>query len=143
MQLLSGKFYPHRINGKGFKAGTYKCMDLVYGNKEKNIYYGILIRTIQDMATLKFFTGPCVSVREILSNYDVTEFKDFVANHNIDDEFKLVPTNSLSPERIFVGPRVGLSDKFPDYRMKPYRFAIHLNQIKKQKVFQALDLMSE
>ena len=34
-----------------FKAGTYKGMDLTFGNREKAVYGGILIRAIMNVET--------------------------------------------------------------------------------------------
>lgn len=136
LQLEFDQFYPHRFRGKGYKAGTYKCMDIVRGDKEKDIYFGILIRSIQNIETKEFFTGPCVSVNELLKNYNCTEFKDFFSKHSIDEfQFKEM---KHPIEDIYVGPRVGLGDKYPDYKMRNYRYAIMIKQIKKQKKFSKL-----
>ena len=54
VQLTSGKWYMHRTNNSNpmsFKAGTYKCMDLSFGNESKKIYGGILIRSIMDLSS--------------------------------------------------------------------------------------------
>ena len=43
LQLENGKFYAHRFKNKTFKSGTYKCMDIAYGDADTKTYFGILI----------------------------------------------------------------------------------------------------
>jgi hypothetical protein len=139
MQMEFGKFYPHRFKNGTFKSGTYKCMDIAYGDKKNKIYFGILFRSIQNIETKEFFCGPCVSVNELLKLYDCNEFKDFVGTYDIDKEFVLEKAK-LPKEDIYIGPRVGLGDKYPDFKMKNYRYAITIKNIKKQKIFEKLTL---
>jgi hypothetical protein len=139
LQLENGKFYPHRINGKGFKAGTYKCMDITYGDRVRGIYFGVLIRSIRDLATGEFFTGPCVSVNEILRNFEATEWKELDGDViSFVNEHFLLKDMAFPPSSIFTGPRVGLSDKYPDFKDREYRYAIDVREIKKQKIFKQL-----
>jgi hypothetical protein len=143
LQLEYNKFYPHRFKNKTYKAGTYKCMDIVYGDKNTKTFFGILIRSIKDIDADKdceqiFFTGPCISVNEILKQYNMTEFSDFMKKYDINKEFKIIDYN-LEHEDIFIGPRVGLGDKYSDYKEKKYRYATHIKQIKKQKIFEKLE----
>jgi hypothetical protein len=139
LQLEYGYFYPHRINGKGFKGGTFKCMDITYGSRERNVHFGILIRSVRNIETGEFFTGPCICVNEFLKNFGATEWKELG-----DDVIKFVNTQfslkevSIQPLTIFTGPRVGLSDKYPDFKDKEYRYAIDVRDIKKQKIFKQL-----
>ncbi len=136
MQLEFNKFYPHRFKNGTYKSGTYKCMDIAYGNKETNTYFGILIRSIKNIDTNEFFTGPCISVNQILSLYGCSEFSDFLKKNSV-DEFKLEKCD-LPYENIFIGPRVGLGDKYPEFKDKKYRYATHIKSIKKQKIFEPL-----
>jgi len=138
MQLENGKFYAHKFGSGTYKVGTYKCMDIVYGNKKKNIYFGILIRSIEDIETGEFYCGPCVSVNKLLGFYEVKEFKDFFEDYDIDEEFTLEEVDDLKHEDIYIGPRVGLGDKYPEFKNKEYRYAIKINKIKKQKIFRLL-----
>lgn len=57
-----------------FKCGTYKGMDITFGNK--NIYGGILIRSIMDLNDGKYIEGPCNSVSKLLEIRGVKEFKE-------------------------------------------------------------------
>jgi hypothetical protein len=135
-QMENNQFYPHQYKSGGYKAGTYKCMDICFGNKETNTYFGVLIRTIENLVTHEFFTGPCICMREVLSNFGCSEFKEFFEHHSI-DEIKLID-QPLVNETIYIGPRVGLSDKYPVYQDKYYRYATNIKQIKKQKKFYIL-----
>lgn len=137
LQMEHNKFYPHRFGNKTYKSGTYKCMDIAFGDKKTQTYFGILIRSIENIDTNEFYTGPCISVNEILSNYDMKEFKEFMEKYDIDKEF-LLETQKLDHQDIFIGPRVGLGDKYPEYKEKKYRYAIKIKKIKKQKIFEQL-----
>lgn len=137
MQMEFGEFYPHRFKNGTYKAGTYKCLDIAYGDKETKTYYGILIRSIQRIDTKEFFTGPCVCVRELLSKYDMNEFAEFIEKYDINKEFKL-KKKEMTKEKIYIGPRVGLGDKYPDYKEKNYRYATNIKLIKKQKIFEEM-----
>ena len=59
-----------------FKCGTYKGMDLTFGCKQKNIFGGILIRSIMDLKDGKYIEGPCNSVSKLLEHREAKEFKD-------------------------------------------------------------------
>jgi len=137
LQLEFNQFYPHRFKTGTYKSGTYKCMDIAFGDKITNTYFGILIRSIQNIETKEFFTGPCICVNEILSNFGCKEWKQFFEKYSL-NELKLINRDDLINEEIYIGPRVGLGDKYPDYKLKNYRFAIYINKIKKQKQFEKL-----
>jgi hypothetical protein len=136
-QLEFNKFYPHKFKNGTYKAGTYKCMDICYGDKKTSTYFGILIRSIKDLANGQFFTGPCLCVNELLSHYSCKEFSDFDKKYSIDKEFT-IEDQKLEKEKIYIGPRVGLGEKYPDYKLKKYRYATHIKLIKKQKIFEEL-----
>ena len=57
-----------------FKCGTYKGMDITFGNK--NIFGGILIRSIMDLNDGSYIEGPCNSVSKLLQIRGVKEFKE-------------------------------------------------------------------
>lgn len=130
-QLLNCEFYPHQFKNGAYKGGTYKCMDICFGDSQTNTYFGILIRPIKNNKTKDFFTGPCLCVNELLSNFDCKDFNEFFKNHTL-DEIALIEHN-LSHKKIYNGPRVGLSDKYPEFKLRKYRYATHIKQIKKQK----------
>lgn len=130
-QLENNTFYPHRFKSGTYKCGTYKCMDIVYGDKKTKTYFGILIRSIKDLDTNDFYTGPCITVNELLRNFNCTEFSEFFKTNKI-DEFKLTE-EKLDNEQIYCGKRVGLGDKYPEFKEAAYRYLTHIKQIKKQK----------
>ena len=139
LQMEFDKFYLHRFRNGTFKSGTYKCMDITYGDVKTKTYFGILIRSIQNIDTNEFFCGPCISVNELLKLYNCKEFGEFVKNWDINEEFKLHEA-VLPKEDIYVGPRVGLGDKYPEFKLKNYRYAILIKNIKKQKIFEKLKI---
>lgn len=137
-QLIMHAFYFHRFKNGTYKAGNYKGLDLSFGDAETNSFFGILIRAIQDIKTSTITEGPCNCVNKILAAYDCASIMEFTGGENLNifenkHNFKLVPTNSLKKEVIAAGPRIGLSDKYPDYQKRSYRFVIYKNRIKKQK----------
>ena len=50
-----------------------------------------------------------------------------------DPNFVIEDNNDLIKEVVAEGPRIGLSDKYPDYLNRNYRFVIFKNKIKKKK----------
>jgi len=153
MQTTSTKWYFHK-KGSNYKGGTYKGMDITFGEEEKGKFGGILIRSLESLpipTKPKILDGPCVCVDYILKengsesianfvedfggDLDVTTTKRLYLKYaSTDDEKKL-----LGPHReVCSGPRVGLSLKKGDsaqYRfvMKNYRFLSQPRLIKKGK----------
>lgn len=138
-QRMKGKFYFHKYKTGTYKSGTYKGLDLTLSPNNLD-YFGVLIRSIQDQETLKIVEGPCCSVNCLLSQfgYDRVEqlLKDKIVPLDIYDttsQFHLIDVNHLTKERIYKGPRIGLSDKYPLFKDLPYRYAIQVAQIKKKR----------
>ncbi len=109
MQRLSGQWYFHRMNGKGYKVGTYKGLDLSFG-KGLVAVGGILIRAITSVGAVngkhlppnEFIEGPCNTVTRILehnapaASQPIKEVKDFVVLDNFS-------TNAFTPgSRLFL-----------------------------------------
>lgn len=142
-QLEYEKFYFHKFHNGTYKSGTFKGLDITIGNANTNTYFGILIRSIQHIKSGEFIEGSCKCVNKILEQYNGVKtvkelFNIFFPNiSQIDiynDMLKLeYKPNELEKQNIYSGPRVGLSDKFPEYKNKPYRFAIMKCNIKKMK----------
>jgi hypothetical protein len=138
-QTKKNTFYFHKFKNGTYKAGTFKGMDIILGNREENIHFGILIRTIQslDTETKLIVCGPCNVVNLILSLYkchtigEFTEYKSLNIYKN-SKQFKLAKYKH-DKEKLYAGPRVGLSDKYPDYKNKNYRFVIRKSLVKKMK----------
>jgi hypothetical protein len=138
-QLEYGKFYFHKYKNGTYKAGTYKGMDITLGDSsdEKNTYCGILIRSIYDIKNKVFIEGPCRSVNKILEEYECDSVKDFTKNKLLNvlenkREF-VIEDAKLKSETIYYGIRIGLSDKYPEFRNQSYRYLIMKDKIKKQK----------
>ena len=77
-QLKWQKFYFHQFKNGSYKSGTYKGMDMTFGVLEREIYFGVLIRSIMDMETGEFIEGPCRSVNKILEIYQSHDVKEFL-----------------------------------------------------------------
>lgn len=132
LQKQFGELYFHQFGNGSYKSGTYKCMDITLGDGVT--YYGVLIRSVQNIGTGEFTDGPCRSVNkllEILGGYP--DIKTFMADH-AKDMYSLIKLEreALAPLQMFYGPRIGLSDKYPDYRDRMYRFATNIQNIKKK-----------
>ncbi len=137
-QLLKNKFYFHRFGNGTYKAGTFKGMDITFGDTDTDTYFGILIRAILDTETDKLIEGPCNVVNHILSKYDCDSIMALTKNSALSIQknkldFVLRRTAQFVPEPLYVGPRIGLSEKYEVFQTQPYRYVIFRNRIKKQK----------
>lgn len=138
-QKSYGKFYFHKYWNGTFKSGTWKGLDIVLGNDNK--YFGILIRSIMDLDTNEFIEGPCKSVNKILEQFNCTDVAQLFNNEfaGIDqismtnEKINLAKDNTLTKLDMFKGPRIGLSDKYPDYQNLLYRYATNITKIKKNR----------
>lgn len=137
-QLLLNKFYFHKFKNGTYKSGTFKGLDLTFGDNESKTYFGILIRAVLNTQTDQLIEGPCNVVNHVLSQYgfgsvvELTERSVLSLHANIPN-FILVRTDELDTEPMFIGPRIGLSEKYPEYQHKCYRYVIYRNRTKKQK----------
>lgn len=139
-QKTFGKFYFHKYKNNSYKSGTYKGMDLTFGNEK--CYFGVLIRSLLDIDTNEFIEGPCRCVNKLLEIMNCKtvsdlKIKDLISFDDPNISFTFV--NNFKKEKVFKGPRVGLSDKYPEYKLKKYRFVTHLLKIKKQKIFEPVE----
>jgi hypothetical protein len=137
-QLLQHTFYFHKFKTGTYKSGTFKGLDLTFGDSENNAYFGILIRSIQSIKTGNITEGPCNVVNKILDDYKLKNITDLTKGKNLNIfqnkmDFILVPSDNLSKKNIFYGPRIGLSNKHPEYQNKNYRFVADKCNIKKKK----------
>ena len=135
-QLNWGKWYFHRFNNGTYKNGNYKGMDISIGDG-KNSRGGILIRSIYDPVDDIFIEGPCKTVNHILSKYKFDKLSEFIGNDMLDvleNKYELVLRDCdgrENQEKIYHGPRIGLSAKYPEFRYLKYRYVI--GPIKKEK----------
>jgi len=169
MQVSCGKWYFHK-SGNTYKSGTYKGMDITFGNTANNKFGGILIRSFEELSStppldgkIKIMEGPCVCVDYILNENECDGIIKFVADFCKESQLDVTKTKKLylkfatteaekkllEPHRpIFPGPRVGLSLKKNDpaqYRfvMKNYRFLTQPKLIKKGKAHIIAGLIGE
>jgi 3-methyladenine DNA glycosylase Mpg len=137
-QINSGLWYFHKQNGKSYKGGSFKGLDISCGNDESS-YGGILIRSISKDD--EFIEGPCKVVDKILEICNVSSISELVPK--LKEVFEISPLylsqkkteRKKEEQRIYTSPRVGLSlkkNKNLLYIMKPYRFTNSLS-IKKYK----------
>jgi hypothetical protein len=124
-QKTSQKWYFHKYKTGVYKSGTYKGMDLTFGNE--TTFGGILIRAIQNAVNGQYIIGPCNVVNHILSQLEMSSVDELVSNMKVEEAFSdknpfYLKTKRENNFRIFRGPRVGLSTKYPEYMFKNYRF---------------------
>jgi len=136
-QKKYSKWYFHRYHGGGYKSGTYKGVDLTLGNNVT--YFGILIRSIYDTDTDTMIEGPCRTVNKILELNGCTDVKEYMTDKSdplsarSKKNFHLKRKTYLDIEPVHTGPRIGLSDKYPEWKDVNYRFLIKKEYIKKGK----------
>ena len=137
-QLKNQKFYFHKFKNGTYKMGTYKGLDLTFGNEDSGIYCGILIRTIMNIETGEIISGPCKCVNKILEIFDVNGVSQLVEilGENIDiyetPDFHICDYDLIVRD-IYIGERIGLSDKYPEFRHAKYRWATDVKNIKQRK----------
>lgn len=142
-------WYFHRQNDKGFKNGTYKGLDITYGNE--NVFCGILIRSI--MVGCELIEGPCKVVDWILTSMGYDSIQNLVNDFPEKDWFpingkkahpmlRIQTCHHIRDPDIYAVPRFGLTLKKLDnieirfeYICKPYRFisTLGLSDTKKGK----------
>lgn len=154
LQMTKWNWYFHK-RGKSFKEGTYKGLDITmgeFGDEETGdlgCYFGVLIRSLYDIKEKRFIEGPCNSVMAILKEYNCEKVKDFIGytcpdrinadgNHEILNCFEnhrnlILKRVKMRQRKIYTGPRIGLSNKYPEFRDLPYRFTCFREFIKKKK----------
>jgi hypothetical protein len=138
LQLTFGQIYFHRFKNGSYKGGTFRGADFTFGRSD--VYLSILIRTLQT-PTREIITGPCNVVNyllKFLGHDTIASLVSVIGSLSIlkpNHVLYLQPLSECTSERIYSGPRVGLSDKYPTFKILPYRFVSDraLKEIKKQK----------
>jgi len=139
-------WYFHRQNGKSYKSGTYKGLDISIGSINSPILTsnpshsgvgGLLIRSIINNETGEVTQGPCKVVNELLGETPVPDFVDELQNAALTTTLpvEIYSQDLLTFERtksngmtILRSPRVGLTFKRitptqgKEYLMAPYRY---------------------
>jgi hypothetical protein len=140
-QRTSDRFYFHKFSNGTYKSGTWKGLDVCLG--DGSTFFGVLIRSVVDAATDRLIEGPCLTVNRILEHFEcrtIDAFVDQVCGGKLDfdvyDASRPLHFRRLRLPRqrpIYCGPRIGLSDKWPEFRDRPYRFCTEPDRIKKRK----------
>jgi hypothetical protein len=149
-----GRWYFHRQNGKGYKSGSFKGVDVTFGYKsnKRKFYGGILIRSIYDLNKHTIIEGPCNVVNTVLAKTKKATIDELVTygikknGQSLTDETMAVnmgdllyltyDTNGeLHDSSIFSGPRVGLTLKVyskerEGYLMNDYRYINRITDVK-------------
>ena len=155
LQKNIGMWYFHRQNNGNYKGGTFKGLDITFGDEHKHTRGGILIRSIvpvdkkNNLKMDEIIDGPCNVVNKIIeltSEHHDETVAGLVGALTKREQPSCTKKSLLylvesSPRnvRIYRSPRIGLtlksgdtSDKI-DFVMKNYRFLIHPNILKKNK----------
>ena len=153
-QLNKYRFYFHKYKNGTFKSGTWKGLDICFGSTDDNgnkTYFGVLIRSIMNIDTHEFIEGPCKVVNKILENLNCNNTQDFFNKYNsLDnspfDKYHISDNNIYNKkgiirisiendnnQLIYKSTRIGLSDLYPEFKLKLYRFCTLKNQIKKER----------
>jgi len=154
LQESSAKWYFHR-SGNGYKGGSYKGLDVTFGQKG---FGGILIRAIVSINDDKYIEGPCNCVNHILTlnktSKGIQEISEFVEQDNFNlsvtkkGRLYLRKDDSLEQFGVVSGPRVGLTLKKTDgerpyFLMKNYRFMTHPLKVRKGRPHLVLGLYAD
>ena len=119
-QLSSGKWY---FNGFG--------LDITFGDKEKNIHGGILIRGIKKLGEKeKYISGPSNVLKELFSSFQsvISDNNGFTIKELPDEE---IAKNEDKPP--YKSTRIGLTKKDDEYYEKEYRYLVDLSENHKFK----------
>lgn len=105
-QLKCGTFY---YNGFG--------LDLTFGNSERNIFGGVLIRGIKSISENTFINGPIKVMEELIDN--IGSAFDQSNKHFYIDVFE---NQDKTNNTIYKTSRIGLPKKDEDYFLRHYRY---------------------
>ena len=119
-----GNWYFHKT-GKGYREGTYRGLDITLGDNSGKIFFGILIRTIQNVQTNQIIIGPCCCVNELVGrNIKIKAFTEdkLLSTIKNDRGLCLVDAPTQKCNQLFYNRRYGLS-KVSEYTYAKYRVA--------------------
>lgn len=141
----TGAWYFHRANGKTFKGGTFKGLDLTCRPPGKA--GGVLIRAIAAEDGGEVVEGPCKVVDRILSEAGCSGIAELVEHKEFD--WSAFGINGILTLRecdaarapvcvsgwpgYATAPRVGLSDRYPSHRDARLRFLSNVRATRKGK----------
>lgn len=135
VQLTPGRWYFHRTGGQ-YRGGSFKGLDLSFGDRASNAYGGMLIRGVEG-PDRTVVDGPSLTVDRLLelTGHASVKALDGAMGEQTAWQFglplKLVDEPTTGPATWVTGPRVGLSLRkrrytpndpaFP-FLFRPYRF---------------------
>jgi len=150
MQKLNCHWYFHK-NGKKFRSGNYKGLDITFGSDKKG-FGGILLRAISNVDGGDYISGPCLLVNKVLELCNVSSIDDLVVANgfslngdHVGSLLYLEESNDLPEATIYGSPRFGLTLKeYNEARakfiMQDYRYVIFPEKNKKGKPHIAVSL---
>ncbi|CAK9010418.1 unnamed protein product [Durusdinium trenchii] len=112
-QASCGVWYFHRKGGT-YKSGSFKGMDLACGDKEQNVFAGLLVRAVIDSSD-KLIEGPCLVVDKILELNGKESIAAFAAGRSAaelpaasTEGLRLAPALESRSDHVRCSARVGL-----------------------------------
>jgi 3-methyladenine DNA glycosylase Mpg len=133
-QKFSHKYYFHRFRNGSYKGGTFKGLDLVFGDEDT--YFGILIRSILNLETDELVCGPCNVVNHVLKECGCDSIMELTGNKCLrirkNKHGLVLRSRVLDEEKMYCGPRIGLS-KGKKYWDSKYRYCVMKERMKKEK----------
>lgn len=136
-QLQYGKWYFHKYKNGTLKNGSFKGLDIVLGNIASLTYFGVLIRAIRqvdEFGVFEIIEGPCKVVNKIkdLTRLSLSEL-DALSWTDTNTLYLEINEHALNNCSIYTGPRIGLSDKYPEWKDLNYRFVAYRSTSKQIK----------
>ena len=116
-QLEFGEWYFHRLNDvKPFLRSRRNGLDITFGNKNKSIFGGILIRKIENIRTKEPTVGINRVVRKLIENIGEENINEIALGfgQQVFDNQQLLhieTDDNNSPSKIFKTQRYGLTDR--------------------------------
>ena len=161
-QLTVDSWYFHRQNGKGYKGGSFKGLDITFGAED--VHGGIIIRSIQSLADKSLVEGPCLVVNRILELTAQDSIANLVAqlleeqgdkdqtlpSCHLESSLYISPVSkSFAQQTLLKGPRVGLTlkrasgENWERYLMANYRFVAATVGVKKYRNHLIVELLHD
>ena len=115
LQKEFGKFYVHQ------KDGNYGGIDITFGDIEKEIYCGVLIRGLKS-ENGRFLSGPNIIKKEIYKILKVSKYNEL--QEIVNKKIKFI--NKNIHKSVYYSTRIGLKPKFEDYlKNGKYIYKLH------------------
>ncbi len=155
VQLTPGRWYFHRT-GDTHRGGSFKGLDLAFGNRESNAFGGMLIRGVE-LPDGSVIDGPSLTVDHILKltgqpgvkSLDVVIAERLAWADGLPLQLLALP--EVEPRPVLTSPRVGLTlrgfkfqenDPAFDFLFRSYRFLTDPKRTAKGKLHMVLPLIA-